>query len=199
MAFLTSIRKHLKRLMIAGPGRDARQNPDEVISALALEPGDKVADIGAGSGYFTFRIARAVAPGGRVFAVDTDQGMLELIAEHPEAVASQITTVQARAGDPELPEPVDLVFLSHSFHHLPSQRSWFAAVRSLLRDGGRVAILEPRPGGFFSRLFGHATAPEEISAVMQDAGYRLLASHEVVATDSLLEFEPTITETPQRG
>ena len=67
----------LKRSAYDGFGRDGWQQPDRVIEALALEPGARVADLGAGGGYFTFRLADATGPDGLVYAVDVDPGMLE--------------------------------------------------------------------------------------------------------------------------
>ena len=94
----------LKRFAYEGFGRDGWQKPDEVIAALALRAGDRIADIGSGSGYFTLRLARAVGPSGKVYAVDIDHAMNEdLAARAREAGLANIEIVNARVDDPMLP------------------------------------------------------------------------------------------------
>ena len=170
----------LKRFLYDGCGRDKWQHPERVVAALDLQPGKQVADLGSGTGYFTLRFARAVGPSGRVFAVDTDTQLLAAISEQARENGLAIDTVQAADSRLQLPSPVDLVFLSNVYHHLPEQTRYFADVRSQLVPGGRVAILESRPDGLFARWFGHTTDPAVIRRVMGEAGYDLVASHDFV-------------------
>ena len=105
------------------PARDAWQKPQEVLDALALREGERVADIGAGSGYFALRFARHVGNGGHVFAVDVSQDMLAHL--EAQAKAAQLTNVQpllAAAADPGLPDgSVDRVFFCDVWHHIDDQ------------------------------------------------------------------------------
>jgi predicted methyltransferase len=103
-----------KRFSYEGFGRDDWQQPDEVLALLAIRPGDRVADLGAGGGYFTFRLAEAVGPGGRVYAVDIDDDMLAHLARRArETGAANVEIVRADADDPRLPDgEIDLLFTS---------------------------------------------------------------------------------------
>lgn len=168
-------------LYAGGNRRDRWQHPERVIRALAITPGDRVADLGSGSGYFTLRLARAVGPAGLVYAVDADEPLLEHVAGVArEEGLTNVRTVPVTPRGLQLPEPVDLLFVSATFHHLPDQAAYFAGAAPLLRPEGRVAILESRGEGLLRRFFGHATPPARARAQMADAGYELIAEHDVV-------------------
>lgn len=173
--------------MNSGPRRDHWQHPDRVIEALSLQPGQRVADLGAGGGYFTFRAARAVGAEGRVYAVDTDPDMLSLIADRVEREErGNVVAVAAEPDDPELPEPVDLVLLVDAFHHLPDPPAYLPRLAGQLRPAGRVAVIEARPRWF---RFGHATEPAAIRSAMIAAGYRLVDDHDFLPRQSFLTFQ----------
>jgi arsenite methyltransferase len=185
-----ALRRRVKALLISAPGRDGWQQPDAVIAALRLAPGRQVADIGAGSGYFTFRLATAVAPGGRVYAVDPDDDMLDIVREQAATAASEVVAIRATDDDPALPNPVDLAFISHTFHHLQQPAAYLARLRTSLSSGGRVVVLEPKPRGGLGRILGHTTPPDRIRAEMSAAGYDLAADHDFLPDESMLEFVP---------
>ena len=99
-----------------------------MVADLALAPGARVADLGAGGGYFTFRLARAVGPTGLVYAVDVDPGMVDFLAEQAaEQALANVRPVLAAGDDPRLSEPVDLVFTSNTYHHLANRVAYFSA------------------------------------------------------------------------
>jgi predicted methyltransferase len=180
----------LKRFAYSGPGRDRWQQPDRVVAELGLRPGDRVADLGAGGGYFTSHLARAVAPSGVVYAVDTDPDMLAGLA----ALASRpglanVVVVKAAPEDPGLRETVDLAFLANAYHHLPDRRAYLARIAHHLEPSGRVAIIEVRPAGL-RRLLGHATSPETIRSELEAAGYTMVADLDFLARQSFLVFRP---------
>ena len=185
-----AVRRWLKRWTISGPGRDRRQEPERIVAALDLRPGQRVADLGSGSGYFTHRLARAVSPGGRVYAVDTDTDMLWFVRGGEPGDGAEVVPVLAQSERLSLAEPVDMLFVSHSYHHLPNRVRYLAEARDRLRDGGRVAIVEARPEGLFHRMFGHAIEPDRLRAEMEEAGYRLSADHDFPAGDSFMIFAP---------
>ena len=168
-------------LYAGGSRRDRWQHPERVIAALGVSPGDRVADLGSGSGYFTLRLARAVAPDGVVFAVDADTALLERLAgvARDEGLDT-VRTVPIARDVLELPEPVDLLFVSATYHHLPEQAAYFAHAAAYLRPGGRVAILESRGEGLLRHFFGHATQPARVQSEMRQAGYELIAEHGIV-------------------
>ena len=143
------------------PARDAWQMPSRVIESLALKPGMKVADIGAGTGYFSMRLAKVPA-GITVFAVDVEPAMIDHLKKRAvtEKVGN-VTTVLAGAASPNLPEPVDVVLVVDTYHHLPNRPAYFRDLRKSLRPGGRVAIIDFRkdaPDGAAGALPFHAAA-----------------------------------------
>jgi arsenite methyltransferase len=190
------IKVALKRFIYSPAGRDRKQRPDEMMAALDLQAGDTVVDLGSGTGYYTFRMARAVAPGGRVYAVDTDADLLDDLAHRAARDGiPNLRTTHPGTTFAGLPEPVDLVFLSHVYHHLPDQVGYFARLVRSLKPGGRVAIVEARRQGL-ARIFGHATEPDVVRMEMESAGYRLAASHSIVPNESFQVFVPGDSRTP---
>lgn len=179
------------RWLYAGGTRSDRwRDPDAVVAALALTDGERVADLGAGRGTFTGRLARAVAPGGVVYAVDADTAALERLGRlAARAGLDNLRTVPAAGERLALPEPVDLLFASAVFHHLPDQAAYFAAARALLRPGGRVAILESRREGLLRRWFPHGTPPGDVHDILTGAGYRAVAEHHFVRGHLFALFE----------
>jgi ubiquinone/menaquinone biosynthesis C-methylase UbiE len=180
----------LKRCGYEGWGRDDWQHPEEVVRALGLRAGDRVADLGSGSGYFTFRLANAVGPTGQVYAVDVDEAMNAYIAERArEKGVGNVGVILARYDDPLLPDAgVDMIFTSNTYHHLKHRTAYFRNARRYLRPGGRVAILDLAGKGWFDSLFGHWTPPETIRREMEAAGYRLAQEPGVVDRQSFLIF-----------
>lgn len=182
------LRISLKRLAYGGLGRGA--DGARVVEWLELQPGMKVADIGAGFGDFALRFASVVGSSGAVYAIDIDPDLRgEVTRRARERGFDQLTAVAARDSDPAMPEPVDLVFLSYSFHHLPDREHYFEGVLSLIRPGGRVVILETRPS-LWTRLVGHATPPEDVVATMTAAGYERTATAGFVKGVSIQAFAP---------
>jgi SAM-dependent methyltransferase len=124
------------------PERAAWQKPDEVIAALNLSPTAKVADIGAGTGYFSMRFAKAV-PEGHVFAGDIEADMVEYLGKRAEKEqVANVTPVLGKPDDAALPEPVDVIFLCNVYHHVGDREAYFAKLRESLADGGRLVIVD---------------------------------------------------------
>lgn len=178
-----------KRWAYARGDRDEWQQPARVVETLGLEPGDRVADVGAGGGYFTFRLAEAVGPQGRVYAVDVDEAMQEALQRDvDERGLDRIRIVIAAPDDPGLEaRSVDLVFTSNTYHHIGDRVAYFGRIADALDEGGRVAIVEYREGSW---LGDHATPEDTIREEMAQAGYRLVASHDFLERQSFLVFEP---------
>ncbi len=172
--------------------RNTWQLPRSVVHELHLEPGMGVADLGSAAGYFTFRLARAVGPTGTVFAVDTNQALMdELFASRRHRGVQNIQTVLAQADDPLLEDDtVDLVFVCNTYHHLSDRVRYFAALRPALHDGGRVVIVEFNGSSLYRRLFSeHWSDPQVIETEMMEAGYLLRRSLDFLPRQSFLEFE----------
>ena len=178
----------LKRYAYEGFGRDDWQKPKQVIEALALRPGDRIADLGSGGGYFTFRFSKAVGAAGKVYAVDVDRDLLEYIAAraHDEGLRN-IEAVAARYDDPLLPEAVDLIFTSDVYHHIQDRPRYFANAGKYLKPGGRVVVIDFREKGFAS-MIGHATPAELVRKEMDEAGYRLEKQFDFLEKQNFLVF-----------
>lgn len=180
----------LKRCAYSGPGRDTWQQPERVVAELGIREGERVADLGAGGGYFTFRLADAVGPRGTVYAVDIDPEMVAYLRKRAEEERrANVVPVLAAVDDPRLPEPVDLIFSTNTYHHLSDRSAYFARVAGDLRPGGRIAIIDFSGGSFFRRLFGaHAAPASVIRSEMEAAGYREAERHDFLSRQSFLIF-----------
>jgi len=171
------------------PSRDAWQKPKEVIEKLAITPGSLVADLGAGGGYFTWYLAAAVGPQGKVYAADIDETGLGIIQkEMANRGVTNVVPIRAEPADAKLPEPVDLVFSCDTYHHMQNRVAYFQSLARYLKPDGRVAILDFRPHGFFAGLLGHGTAKEEIRREMEAAGYRLVADYDFIDRQNFQVF-----------
>lgn len=168
-----------------------RRRPDLIIAALKLGPGVRLADIGAGGGYFTFRFAKAIGPSGVVFAVEPNRRKAVLLARQAAQAFPTVHVIEPARDDPSLPVAVDIIFLSNVYHHLADQPAYFRRAARYLENGGRVAIVETRPIGWLTRIFGHATDPETIKAEMVAAGYELVESPDFLRLQSFLVFRPS--------
>ena len=169
-------------LYSGGSRQDRLRDPDAVVAVLGLRPGMVVGDLGPGAGHFTLRMAKAVAPDGVVYALDASQSTLDdLRRQTDELGITTLRPVKVRRDRLDIPEPVDLLFVSATYHHLPRPQSYFAEARTNLRPGGRVAILESRREGLLARWSGrHATSPRRVMDEMTSAGYRLVETHDIV-------------------
>lgn len=181
-----------KRFLYEGFGRDGWQQPARVIEALGVEPGQRVADLGAGGGYFTFPLAEAVGPDGVVYAVDVDPDMTAYLEERAtEEGAGQVRVVLGEYADPLLPDgEIDLLFTCNTYHHIEERPDYFRRVRADLAPGGRVAILELSDVSWFPRTFGHHTPRDRIVAEMEEAGYALAREHDFLERQHFLVFTP---------
>jgi ubiquinone/menaquinone biosynthesis C-methylase UbiE len=129
---------------LTGPDRDAWQRPDEVVAALGVEVGQSVADIGAGPGYFTLRLARAVGALGRVFAVEVDTDLIGLLRRRiDEAGLGNVTAILARDADALLPAAsCDRILVVDTFHHFPDGVAYLRHLAGALRPGGVLANVD---------------------------------------------------------
>ena len=156
------------------PARDAWQMPSRVIAALALQPGHKVADIGAGTGYFSMRLAASpAAPDGVRGGPRAVDGGAPHRARRRREAAPTSWPCRPRPTAPTCPKPVDVVLVVDTYHHIPNRPAYFAGVRAKLRPGGRLAIVDFRkgaPGGGPPEAFRFT--PEQISAGTGGGGLR---------------------------
>jgi ubiquinone/menaquinone biosynthesis C-methylase UbiE len=155
--------------------RAAWQKPDAVVGALGLAGHETVVDLGAGSGYFTFRIARAV-PQGRVLAVDVEPEMIRHV--HHKVMTEGIRNVQAvlgKADDPGVPPEADLVFMCDVLHHIPAREAWLAKLAREMRQGARLALIEFKEGSLPEGPPERAKIPRaQLVALVSGAGLSLV-------------------------
>jgi ubiquinone/menaquinone biosynthesis C-methylase UbiE len=140
---------------VMGPGgipwlereeREREERPQQTIEALQIRPGQTIADLGAGSGYYTFRIAPLVGPSGKVLAIDVEPTMLRVVAERARRESvTNVETVRSSPSDPNLPaDSVDLLFMVDVYHELEYPYEMLRKVHAALRPQGRVALIEYR-------------------------------------------------------
>jgi SAM-dependent methyltransferase len=154
--------------------RAAWQRPDAVVEALGLSGTETVADLGAGSGYFTFRLAKAV-PQGTVVAIDIEPEMIRHI--HHRAMTEGVNNVEvviAQPDDPRVPEGVDLVFVCDVLHHVQDRPAWLSRLAAEVRSGTRLVFVEFREGALPQGPPESVKIPKtEIIALVTGAGFTL--------------------------
>jgi SAM-dependent methyltransferase len=126
--------------------RDSEEEPDKAIDALGVTPGATVADVGAGSGYMTVRLARKVGPKGRVYANDLQPEMLRLLEQRlARERLDNVTLVQGTIEDPKLPRStIDLILMVDVYHEFSEPQKMLRKMREALKPGGRLVLLEYR-------------------------------------------------------
>jgi predicted methyltransferase len=168
--------------LLESPDRDIWQKPEQVMDALGIADGSKVADIGAGSGYFTIRLARRVGPNGIVWAEDVQLAMLEAVKRRvAKDVARDIRNVIAVNGtssDPMLPEnSVDAVLILDTYQEIVQDGNpllFLQNVRKALRPGGRVGMIDYKKDGGGPGPDSPRPDPDTVIAVAEQAGLRLM-------------------------
>jgi ubiquinone/menaquinone biosynthesis C-methylase UbiE len=168
------------------PGRDRWQKPELVIDTLRLRPDEVVADIGAGSGYFTRRIARHVS---KVYAVDINAKLLD---KARESSPGNVETILATESDPKLPDAsVDTIFICDVLHHIGQRPAYYRKLASALKPRGRMVIID-----FHKRELPVGPGPEmklddgEVRKELEAAGFRLKSNHRgLLEYQYFLEFE----------
>jgi ubiquinone/menaquinone biosynthesis C-methylase UbiE len=136
---------HLGAPWLDRPERDQEERPDLVMKALALKPGDLVADIGCGTGYFSWRMAKEVGPQGTVYGTEIQPEMLDLLAtKMKERGVTNVVGVLGTTTDPKLPKPVDLVIMVDVYHEFDHPWEMMDAICRQLKPGGRVVLVEYR-------------------------------------------------------
>jgi ubiquinone/menaquinone biosynthesis C-methylase UbiE len=175
------------------PARDAWQRPAEVAAALGVRPGQTVADLGAGTGYFTRPLAEVVGPTGTVLAVDVEPNLIAYLRERAAREhLSNVRAVLAAADDPRLPAAgVDAVLVVDTYHHIDDRIGYFSRLRRALRPAGRVAVVDwqkrPLPVG---PEMDHKLAREQVVEEMQGAGYRRVDEPTFLPYQYFLVFQP---------
>jgi SAM-dependent methyltransferase len=173
------------------PSRAEWQKPAELVAALKLEPGQNVADIGAGTGYFNAFFAKAVAPGGTMYAADIEPRMVEYMKERAvREKTPNVVSILAAPSDPRLPAgTLDLVFVCDTYHHFDDRLDYFARLKKAMRPGGRLVIVDFQkrelpvgPG------LDHKLAREQIVGELDQAGWKLIEEPGILPYQYFLIF-----------
>ena len=181
---------------LEGPDRDAWQKPEQVMDALGIADGARVADLGAGGGWFTIRLARRVGPNGVVYAEDIQPQMLESIKRRVEREQLQnVRSVLGKPEDPNLP-PGELhaVLIVDTFNAFEQPVVVLRHVRESLRAGGRVGIIEYKKDGHGpGPLMEDRVDPEVVVDAARAAGLRLAKREDFLRYQYMLVFEKSGT------
>lgn len=161
--------------------RERTERVADILVALGAKDGARIADVGSADGFYALRIARAVAPAGRAYAVDIDEASLTKLRER--AARDGITNVEAILGatdDPKLPPgEIDAVLIRNAYHEMPEYRGVLAGVMRALRPGGTLIVSEPifdknRDKTRELQVKEHEIAPEFVEAELREAGFEIL-------------------------
>jgi SAM-dependent methyltransferase len=169
--------------------RDAWQLPDQLVDSLRILPGQRIADIGAGIGYFEALLARAVGDSGVVFAQEIEAELVQYMKERAIREGTpQVRPILGTPTDSCLPDSLDLVFLCNTYRYIDGRRSYFAKLRDHLRPDGRLVVVE------FKRFPRDTTElrilPSRVIDELRVAGYELIDKHDFLPKQYFLEFRP---------
>ncbi len=177
------------------PSRDEWQKPDDVLRALGVAPGQVVCDVGAGPGYFSLRLGRAVGPTGRVHAMEVEPAILEILSQRLAAAGSANVHPHpvADGAAPLPPEPCDLILVIDVFHHFPDGPATLRALASRLRPGGRIANLDFQQGELpVGPGPDHKVSREEFLAAARAAGLEVAEEHRFLPYQYFFVLRPGV-------
>lgn len=178
-------------LSLAGVPRPLAQEPAHdhaspermaaIVTALAIRAGSTVADVGAGGGDYTIKLAPVVGAAGRVLAVDINDSALARLTRRLEAAAiTNVRPIKGAIDNPNLPAGVDAALIVNAYHEMTEHQSMLRAIRAALKPGGRLVILEPitaeaRTRSRDDQAWRHQIAPELVVRDVRDAGFDIIA------------------------
>jgi arsenite methyltransferase len=173
-------------LHMEGEERVGTLNVKRIIDTLGVSEGMTIADVGAGSGLFTFQLAKRTGPGGVVYAVDINPALLGHIdgIKRP-GNSGTIRTVTASEDDPKIPGKVDLVFFCDTLHYIVDQPAYLERLASYVKPGGSIAIID------FTRNWPPASnrfTVENLAAWMKKAGFAVTSSQYFIKDEFFLIF-----------
>lgn len=171
------------------PKRDEWQLPDRVIGALGLKPGQSVADIGAGTGYFAVRLAKSAARP-KVFAADIEPSMVAYLKKRAQREGlANLTAVQAKSDNANLPEPVELVLIVDTYHHIAGRSSYLRKLATSLKPEGRLAIIDFRKGAPTGPPDHFRFTEAELTHELSEAGFVLIDKHNFLPNQMFLVWK----------
>ena len=185
---------HLGAPWLEREGRDLEEDTSALLTKLDLQPGQKVADIGCGSGYYTRRMAEAVGPDGYVFGVDVQPEMLEILKTNAAeaGVGDRVIPVLGQAHDAFLPEgEIDWILLVDVYHEFQQPAEMLASMHRALAPGGRIALAEYRLQGPSAAHIktDHRMSVDQVLKEWEPAGFEVEEVWEELPTQHLFIFK----------
>ena len=173
-----------------GPERDTWQKPEAVIKALNLKEDTIIADIGSATGYFPVRFAKACAKG-KVYGFDIEKNMVDYLNQRAgRENLPNLSSILGQPDDPKLPEPVNLVFICNTYHHIEERKIYFKKLKKNLLPGGRLVIIDfikgKLPVGPPDQM---KLSPEEVISELSTAGYHPVQKLEMLPYQYALIFQ----------
>jgi ubiquinone/menaquinone biosynthesis C-methylase UbiE len=190
---IANVMSHQAAAWLDRPEREREETPREALKALKIKEGESIADVGAGSGYYTVLLARAVGERGRVYATDIQPEMLELIKR--KVARDQLSNVEVILGsedDPRLPAgALDLVLMVDVYHELARPQAMLRALKRVLRPGGRLVLIEFRKESRDVPIREeHKMSVAEARAELEAEGYKFDNVIDVLPWQHILVFRP---------
>ncbi len=173
-------------LAFEDPARDDWQKPSEVIAALGLTAQTRIADIGAATGYFPVRFAKVAA---MVYGVDIEAAMVEYLTKRAEREGlNNLVAVLGTSTDAKISQPVDIVTVVDTYHHIENRTAYFAALKRSLSPRGHLAIIDFKTNSKLGPPKEMKIAPEQVTRELTEAGYALATQHGFLAEQYFLVF-----------
>jgi predicted methyltransferase len=182
--------------------RESWQRTADVFAALGVAPGSVVADLGAGGGWFTSRLAKAVGPSGRVYAVDVNPISLRELREALPKEITNVEAVRADENDPKLPAgQIDAVLVVNAYHEFAEYAAVLSRVKEALKPGGRLVLIEPTPQAAAdvtraAQTKKHSIAIEFAEADLAAAGFEIVRKELSFVTRPAHQNGSGVTVTP---
>ena len=177
------------------PEREGEEHPDQALDAIGITAGSTVADIGAGAGYMTWRMAERVGPSGKVYANDIQPKMLDLLRHNmAERKLTNVTPVLGAVDDPKLPRAsIDVVLLVDVYHEFSEPQKMLQRIRESLRPDGRIVLLEYRGEDPAVPIRPeHKMTVQQVKAELEPEGFRLDRVSEVLPRQHILIFKKSV-------
>lgn len=176
--------------MLEGADRARWQRPDQIMDALLIAEGSAVADLGAGGGWFTIRLAARVGPNGVVYAEDVQPQMIEAIKRRvARAQLTNVRTILGTPSDPRLPSPVDAVLIVDAYHEMEEPVVMLRNVAAALGPSGRLGIVEYKKDGWGpGPPMDERVDPDRVIRDAQAAGLRLISRESFLRYQYMLVF-----------
>jgi arsenite methyltransferase len=176
--------------MLEDPARDAYQKPHDVMAALALRDGERIADIGSGSGYFSLRFAMHVGSAGRVYAVDISPDMITYLNRRiRDAGLDNVRTILAPPDDPLLADAsMDRIFICETWHHIEGHAHYLSVLKKALKAGGQVVVVDFQKKETPGPPMEMRVSREDVVREFEQNGYRLMKEHTFLPYQYFLVF-----------